>query len=186
MLTSSGWDEIYKKGSTPWRDSADLELEKVLENTNIFSGNALDLGCGTGERAKFLFDKEFVVEALDFSNEALEIAHKLSFGPDYVYYDLEHLDQYNFKHKNYDLILDVKVLAFIKDKNKYLQTISSKLTGCFFLQVFIELEDRPELVLDKDQLENLLQKYFIISKCEVKRNPEKKRAMAEYYLKNKI
>ena len=81
-----GWfDALYKEaegdsGKIPW---ADLTPNKYLriwaEQTNLRGNNrnALVVGCGLGDDAKFLHDLGFQVTAFDISPTAIEWARKL-------------------------------------------------------------------------------------------------------------
>ena len=82
----TGWfDALYKEagsdnGKIPW---ADLEPNRFLrawaEKTNLRGNNrnALVVGCGLGDDAKFLFDLGFKVTAFDISETAIEWAKRL-------------------------------------------------------------------------------------------------------------
>lgn len=181
-MKQKDWDYSFQNSLTPWREEADIET--LLEISQIKSGSALDLGCGTGEWAIALSDKGFEVEALDFSAEALKIAQSLSGAKkvNWVHWDLEQLAKYGFKTILYDLIIDHKVLAFIKDKEKYLDTVKKKLGGVYVLTVFHEHDKKGAINLSRDEFNQLVpQRFEIIHVQHVSPRPGK--VLATYYLK---
>lgn len=173
------WEESYKKGEIPWRDFSP-DLSKALKKAGIFSGVVLDLGCGTGELSKWLSDHDFVVEGIDFSEEALKTAKNICPSCHFVNWDLEDLENYPFKHEKYDIILDSKVIAFIKNKDKYLDVIKSRLKGVFILQVFLRADEKPLIAVNEEELELMLKERFGILDKQVKSSPGK--VWAEYLL----
>lgn len=90
-----GWfDALYKEAAgdnekIPW---ADLEPNKFLrrwaEKTNLQSKNrnALVIGCGLGDDARFLHDLGFRVTAFDISPTAIEWARKLHSNTDIKFF----------------------------------------------------------------------------------------------------
>lgn len=173
------WEESYKKEETPWRDSSP-DLSKALKKAGIFSGVALDLGCGTGEFSKWLSDHGFIVEGIDFSQEALKIAKDICPSCIFINWDLEDLENYPFKYEKYDITLDSKVIAFIKNKDRYLDTIKSRLKGIFILQTFLRHDEKPFIAVNENELESLLKERFSILDKQVKFLPNK--VWVEYLL----
>ena len=81
-----GWfDALYKEadgdnGKIPWADlTPNKYLQTWAEQTNLQGNNrnALVVGCGLGDDAKFLHDLGFRVTAFDISPTAIEWARKL-------------------------------------------------------------------------------------------------------------
>lgn len=91
---STGWfDALYKEAAgnnekIPW---ADLEPNKFLkrfaEETELKGNgrNALVVGCGLGDDARFLYNLGFKVTAFDISPTAIEWAKKLHSDTDIVF-----------------------------------------------------------------------------------------------------
>ena len=80
-----GWfDALYKEadgdnGKIPWADlTPNKYLQTWAEQTNLQGNNrnALVVGCGLGDDAKFLHDLGFRVTAFDISPTAIEWAAK--------------------------------------------------------------------------------------------------------------
>ena len=179
------WDKSYHEGKTPWRREQ-TDLSGWLEKAGVFSGSALDLGCGTGEVAKWLAQHSFWVEGIDFSEEAIKVATKsLSSNSIFVVWDLENLVEYPFKRQAYDLIIDSKTLAFIGNKEKYLSTVASKLNGVFILQTFLKHNEKPSLAVKQDDLEKIFERHFKTIRRDFYYNPTKENStsiLAEYFL----
>ncbi|PIR89090.1 MAG: hypothetical protein COU07_02575 [Candidatus Harrisonbacteria bacterium CG10_big_fil_rev_8_21_14_0_10_40_38] len=189
MASKEKWNKSYRDGKNPWR-RREINLSNWLEKSGVFNGSALDLGCGTGEVARWLAQHGFMVEGIDFSEEAIKIASKQPSLPGLFFnvWDLEELATYSFKNRAYDLIIDSKTLVFIEDKEKYLATIASKLNGVFILQVIIKHAEKPFLVVQQNELEEILVKYFIIKGIDLYYKPTKENPLsvvAEYFLVKK-
>lgn len=173
------WEESYKKGEIPWRDFSP-DLSGALKKAGIFSGVALDLGSGTGEFSKWLSDYGFIVEGIDFSEEALKTAKDICPSCSFINWDLDDLENYPFKSDKYDIILDSKVIAFIKNKGRYLDVIKSRLKGVFILQTFLQHDEKPMIAVDEVEIESLLKEKFSILDRKIKSFPEK--VWVEYIL----
>ncbi|MFW8601047.1 class I SAM-dependent methyltransferase [Desulfobacterota bacterium M19] len=67
----------YKDNDTPWEiNRFDRNLKKVIDNTPVPPGRALEIGCGTGDNAVWLAGRGFVVTACDSVQLAIERAEK--------------------------------------------------------------------------------------------------------------
>lgn len=179
FMSKQNWEEYYKKGETPWR-SFSVDLSETLKKTGVYSGVALDLGSGTGEFSKWLSDHGFETEGIDFSEEAIKTAREICPSCRFTNWDLEDLENYPFERDKYDIILDSKTIAFIKNKEKYLDTIRSRLKGVFTLQAFLRADEKPLIAVNEEELELLLKERFGILDKQVKSSPSK--VWAEYLL----
>lgn len=155
ILTQADWDSCYQDGRTPWRDHA-REYSEWLSMLNLHSGTVLDLGCGTGEKSMWFVNHGFKVDAIDYSKEAIKIARNQSDLSCFYQYDLEQLARWSQLQSNYDLILDIKVLAFIQDKQKYIDTIAKHLKGTFIVEVIWCHDEHPYVAVDRSTFENLI------------------------------
>lgn len=173
------WEESYKKGQTPWR-SLSVDLSETLKKANVSSGVALDLGSGTGEFSKWLSEHGFETEGIDFSEEAIKTAKEACPSCRFTNWDLEDLEEYPFKYEKYDIILDSKTIAFIENKEKYLDTIKSRLKGIFILQTFLRHDEKPLIAVNENELERLLKDRFNIKSKKIKSFPSK--VWVEYIL----
>ncbi|MEK7093790.1 MAG: class I SAM-dependent methyltransferase [Patescibacteria group bacterium] len=161
-ISNRNWNKAYKNKHTPWRDKEFLWLNKKLRL--VKNKTALDLGCGTGEASHLLSAKGYKVTGIDFSKEALkEVSKKIKT----VYWDLEGVGQLGLEEESYDLILDSKVLAFIRNKNQYLKIVSHilKKNGKFIIQGFLKNPKKHICLMPKDL--QLIRKYFEITKSHI-------------------
>lgn len=111
-----GWFEaLYKEAGgdnerIPW---ADLEPNKFLrqwaEQTNLQGNNrnALVVGCGLGDDARFLYDLGFNVTAFDISPTAIEWARKLHAETDIKFFVADLFDTPNEWFQTFDFVLEV-------------------------------------------------------------------------------
>lgn len=73
------WDNRYATANTPWDSGlTSKELRRVLDELQLSSGRALELGCGSGTNAVYLAQRGFDVTAVDFAPLAIERAQKLA------------------------------------------------------------------------------------------------------------
>lgn len=111
-----GWFEaLYKESAgdnelIPW---ADLEPNKYLrrwaEQTNLRGDNrnALVVGCGLGDDAKYLSDLGFNVTAFDISPTAIEWARKLHADTDIKFLTADLFDTPNEWFQTFEFVLEV-------------------------------------------------------------------------------
>jgi len=71
------WNTRYAEGDIPWDTSRpSTELTRVLAETDLPRGRALEIGCGTGDNAIFLAQQGFEVTAFDISPLAIQQARE--------------------------------------------------------------------------------------------------------------
>lgn len=111
-----GWfDALYKEASgdnskIPW---ADLKPNKFLvrfaEETDLKGNNrnALVVGCGLGDDARFLHDSGFRVTAFDISNTAIEWARKLHADTDIKFFTADLFNPPKEWYQAFDYVLEV-------------------------------------------------------------------------------
>lgn len=136
------WEEAYLNNITPWEKDAPQVLNWLPD---LKEGSVLDLGCGAGAYAELLQKRGLKVTGLDNSEVAVERAKIRVPEAHFEVFDLNHLDEYT--SDKFDLVLDVRTLAFIEDEQKYLRAVRRflKPKGYFILQIFTQ-HSRPELV----------------------------------------
>lgn len=96
------WEEKYKKG---WKSSLHKTLLDFYSLAKV--GRALELACGTGENALFLASKGFLVDAIDISCYAIEIAKREAKARNLeVNFLCADLDDYQLLENTYDLVIN--------------------------------------------------------------------------------
>jgi tellurite methyltransferase len=154
------WNEKYLVAPMPHETSEILKDNIHLAN----KGRALDIACGTGRNTHFLADNGFVVDAVDFSDYALEQIrddekiHKIDAD----------LDTYIFEEDAYDLILKVNYL----DRKMFPGIIKAlKKGGIFIYETFVKTPTgegyhnptNPDFHLDRDELPKAFSDLSIVS-----------------------
>lgn len=72
LRTKEEWEKIYRNKETPWNaEIAEPYLAKLIKKKKIKPGQALDLGCGTGNESIFLAKNRFNVTGIDISEKAI-------------------------------------------------------------------------------------------------------------------
>ena len=75
MTLKDRFKKRYEAGDTPWDiGKADINLIQTVTRTPIKPCRALDIGCGTGDNAIWLFRRKFHVVGIDTSEIAIEKA----------------------------------------------------------------------------------------------------------------
>src|SRR4051794_2117363 len=77
MKDHPDWNDSYRDGNLPWdtgRPSS--ELQRVISQSTIQPGRALELGCGTGTNCVWLAQQGFEVTGIDVASLAVERAEK--------------------------------------------------------------------------------------------------------------
>lgn len=136
------WDDVYSNHlleELPWvSEEIHPALKEAIDSLQITSGNALDVGCGTGQVARYLAAKGFDTTAIDISREAIRVATCLS-----EHYNIDYKVEDSLSYtttKRFNLIVDFLHFHHIQDDDvkKYLVNISRILeaNGLFLLTFF--------------------------------------------------
>ena len=98
------WNRRYSEEEYPWKTPS-----KIVQDFYHLSkkGKALDIACGIGRNAIFLYDKGFDVDAVDISDVALSQIKKKRPGINTIQADL---DFYDIEQNRYDLIININYL----------------------------------------------------------------------------
>jgi len=88
----------------PMRDSVSDIVERYIDLASV--GNALDIACGTGRNTHFIESKGFIVDAVDFSDYALDKIDDI----DSINKIEADLDSYDLSVDRYDLIVNINYL----------------------------------------------------------------------------
>ncbi|EHR53067.1 methyltransferase family protein [Saccharomonospora marina XMU15] len=79
-MEADTWDERYRAEPHPWGPQPAATIRARLEDAT--PGYAIDLGCGDGRHARWLYSRGWQVTAVDFSRVALEAARAKEYGSD--------------------------------------------------------------------------------------------------------
>jgi tellurite methyltransferase len=147
------WNERFVKFPMPSEASA-LLSEALL---HVNAKRALDIACGTGRNTHFLIDRGIYVDAVDFSDYALEALRK-----DVKLNAIEaDLDEYRIESQAYDVIVNVNFLA----RHLYSDIAQGlKKGGVLFFETFIiahgeayNQPSNPDFLLRKNELIEVFQ-----------------------------
>ncbi len=103
--------ERYEMNSAPW-DTNITPPEIVAIAAELPPGKALDLGCGTGTNVRYMLEKGWEADGIDFVPQAIEMARaKLAgFAPErytVLCHDVTLLDQAAGLRAPFDLVIDI-------------------------------------------------------------------------------
>jgi len=130
--TANFWNRGYVQGQD-YRQLADKELDNILKNISN-KETALDMGCGTGHLARQLARRSLAVTGVDISDEAIKLAKQQDqTGVIYRRMNIENEDLRELG--KFDVVFCKLVIAFLKDKTKFISEIPQLLTphGAFIL-----------------------------------------------------
>lgn len=103
------WDQLYQAKEYVYGTEPAKFLTEAVEF--LPRGRAMDIAMGEGRNAVFLAKKGFVVEGVDYSEEALRKAKKLASNHHVVVHTINaDLNQYRFKEATYDVMLNIDYL----------------------------------------------------------------------------
>lgn len=132
---SQYWKDVYKnkvkfaskKDGTviPWEiNTVDPNLKHFLENSNLHTGNLLELGCGSGYDSAYLADYGFDVTAIDVSEDVIELSKKTHTNSKVNFITADFFQDTIGKH--FDVIYD---RGFLHNYKNRLQEIFEKLNS---------------------------------------------------------
>lgn len=123
-------------------------------------GQALDVGCGTGELAVFLTRLGYTVDAVDFARGALARARTERAGAEAVRWyeaDIEHGPPAGLNAEGYDLITLRLVYAFLHDRTRVVRDLGARLRPGGALVVVTPVaahtpRERRRIALDEEEI----------------------------------
>ncbi|HFC11314.1 MAG TPA: class I SAM-dependent methyltransferase [Anaerolineae bacterium] len=96
----------YQEGHWPW-DSDLPPPEVIAVMADLPVGRALDLGSGLGRAARYMAQRGWQVEAVDFVPQAIEIARSRSAEFSNINYHVGSIIELDFLEPGFDFALDV-------------------------------------------------------------------------------
>lgn len=135
--------ERYQADETPWDTGiTPPEIEAIV--TELKTGRALDLGCGTGTNVGYLLEHDWQADGVDFVQKAIDTANiKLAdFSTDVVNmfcHDVTQLDTLAGLRPPYDLVIDIGCgHAIPKSQNeKYARDIANLMSSEGTLMLYV-------------------------------------------------
>jgi SAM-dependent methyltransferase len=101
----------YESQQTPW-DTGITPPEIVAIAAELPPGRALDLGCGTGTNVRYMLERGWEADGIDFVPQAVDTAHrKLADFPQerfgFFCHDVTRLDECSGLRAPYTLVIDI-------------------------------------------------------------------------------
>ncbi len=159
------WNERYRDGFHHDKNSPTNLLEKWI--SDLPSGKALDVGCGAGRNSIFLAKQDYMVDAIDFSEEAIKRAKKKAGEANLeINWIRKDVMNHNFPKRNYDVI----IIDFFHPLDKLKEIKNSlKENGYLLYEHHINTEDdidhgpdNPKFRYDPNELLEKFQDFQIL------------------------
>lgn len=143
------FDRLYESRECVWGLEADKYLAMFLDKAP--TGTALDVGCGEGRHSLFLAQNDYVVDAIDISEKAIEklkfLAEEYGVG-DLVFPQVGDTRKMELPVQKYDLVVLSYVFPFLKFSDIMIVLTkvkqSLKPSGCVYVSA-LTIDD-PEYV----------------------------------------
>ncbi|MFA5080519.1 MAG: class I SAM-dependent methyltransferase [Candidatus Paceibacterota bacterium] len=144
--------EVYDEATSNGKWSAPNEARKILLDHKLIKSNLviLDLGIGTGQTIKPFVKKNCKIFGVDISEKMLGIVKNKYPEVEIFKYDFSNgLGGLNFQDQNFDIIISVGVLEFIKNIKKIIkETYQLLKDGGYFIFTY-------EMLLEDNKFQSL-------------------------------
>lgn len=132
------WNKKYQKRD--YRDKKEPSNILVRWEPQLPEGKAIDIGCGIGRNALFLANRGYSVDAIDFSEKALEIARNRTRKRNIeVNWILNDVNKYKFPPQEYNVI----IISFFHPQQKLPEIKNSlKEEGIIILENHISTKNK--------------------------------------------
>lgn len=157
------WHDHYAQGKG-FRPLGDSERDLLAEHLPPRPGAAaLEIGCGTGELARYLADLGYAVTGVDYADSAIAAcadAAPVNSNMAFVCMDVESDDWTQLPDATYDLVICRLSYAFVVDRGPFLARVRDRLRPGGALCVITPLhrdvpEDRRDIALDDNAIDRL-------------------------------
>lgn len=168
MNTSDNWSEYYRTSKDFGVIPTSL-LNKILSECDTsLPKTCVDLGCGTGRLTRDLYHHGYDCVGLDGSSEAIAIAKHATIRKNLVYAQFDLEKDFNdcplLLGNVFSLVTCKLVVAFIKNKPKFIQQIGALLHQEGTLIIVTPTHKTPEeetpISVDFDSILRLLKRDF--------------------------
>ncbi|WP_435212592.1 class I SAM-dependent methyltransferase [Streptomyces sp. bgisy034] len=163
--SNQNWDSYYSE-NRDFSLMTSQALTKVLAHVDArLEKICLDLGCGTGQLTRELFHRGYTCVGVDLAESALRTAKSLTVQASsltYIRGDLETLQSTDLPRRQFSLITCKLVIAFVKDKERFLKLAHDSLApgGTFAVvtPVFGSkiCEKKPGICVSSEEIEKQL------------------------------
>jgi ubiquinone/menaquinone biosynthesis C-methylase UbiE len=161
------WDRAAEKyAKSPVSDEANYQ-RKLKETQSFFASDmhVLEFGCGTGTTAVYHAPHVQHIDAIDISNNMLEICREKArdAGIESVNFTLGTLTEFNAKAASYDVVLGLNVIHLLPDRQAVIAEVARVLkpggifvssTGCLgnsylrFIKLIVPIAKKLSLMPD--------------------------------------
>jgi ubiquinone/menaquinone biosynthesis C-methylase UbiE len=119
------WSQQYDSNNNKTRDLEAYALRTILPN--IYFGNCLEIGCGTGKNTEWLITKAKQITAVDLSEDMLAKAKEKISSSSIQFVQADITDSWTFAEKLFDLITFSLVLEHIQNLDHVFSEVSKYL-----------------------------------------------------------
>jgi SAM-dependent methyltransferase len=156
------FDEMYRQEDIEHFDSWEQEKYDHLARHLALAvlgrfhfSSVLDFGCGKGYFTRLLKEDENIVKGVDISPYVIDKAKKLFPG---IEFEVSSEEQFIVDKSNYDLVVVMEVLSYLKNWKEFIRAVSGK-TKWMFLTLY--LPEKPiGFIKSFDGLKEVVKKYF--------------------------
>lgn len=162
--------QFYADGNMPW-DQPLPPPEVIAVMGTLTAGRALDLGTGTGRAARYMAERGWFVDAVDFVPQAIEMARERSADFPTITYHVGSVTDLHFLHPPYQFALDVGCGHSLDAQAPYADELARLLepNGLFLLYGRLrdetEEDKRPRGFIEKEVIA-AFERAFTLDKME--------------------
>ncbi|MFF0160429.1 class I SAM-dependent methyltransferase [Streptomyces sp. NPDC005263] len=168
------WDQHYAQ-DRGFRRVGQTERALLAEHAPApANGRALDAGCGTGELAAYLGELGYLVDAVDFAENALARARAEwadAVGVRWLCLNIAQDDPAELSEDGYDLIALRLVYPFLGDRQRVMHALAGRLRPGGAIVVITPLAactpaDRRDIALDEDEIRILTERWQTVERYD--------------------
>lgn len=172
-FSNRAFDLQYILGRTPWDTQVTPpEVVELVEKGEVPTGQALDLGCGTGTNCIYLARHGWRVTGVDFSTMAIYRARRKArrVGVDCTFYRADVTDL-SFLEETFDFVLDIGCLHSVPMEKweRYAAEVARLVrpSGLYLLYAFVPHPDRQgPRGISPGELRDLFGSSFVVERQE--------------------